>query len=351
MKYRELALESPLRGGYHLRMIMSRKASLPEGVRVILAPLCGITTAPFRKICLEHGADLSVTEMVSSEALTRGNLDDCRAARGLDMGDGPLSIQIFGGDPDRMGETAAVLSERHRPVYIDMNFGCPVKKIVKGGGGSNVLRDRDRLARICREVVRRSHVPVSAKIRAGWDRTSGEGVRDIARTIEDAGVSMLSVHARTRTQGFRGKANWELIAHAKDAVDIPVVGNGDVLGADDVVSMQRQTGCDAVMIGRGAIGNPWIFDEVKARLAGRSYEPPVASERVNVLLRHAREAVHLEGELRGLINMRKLMAAYVRFLPDARELRGRLMQVESLAELTDLLSSWCDEHISEPTTA
>jgi len=332
-------------------MIMFRRTALPAGTRVILAPLCGITTAPFRRICLEHGADLAVTEMVSSEALTRGNLRECRAVNGLDTGEGPLSIQIFGGDPRRMGETAAVLSEEHRPVTLDMNFGCPVKKIVKGGGGSSVLRDLQRLSDICREVVQRSVVPVSAKIRAGWDRSSAEGVRDIARTIEDAGVSVLSVHARTKKQGFKGSANWDLIAHARDAVSIPVVGNGDIASADDVVAMERQTGCDAVMIGRGAIGNPWIFGEIKARLSGMPYTPPTAADRVAVLLAHAREAVRLEGEPRGLINMRKVMAAYIRFLPDARELRGRLMQVERLEELEQLLEAWCDTHDSRPAVA
>lgn len=330
---------------------MPRTPTLPAGVRVILAPLCGITTAPFRRICLEHGADLAVTEMVSSEALTRGNLHECRAVNGLDVSEGPLSIQIFGGDPDRMGETAAVLSERHRPVYLDMNFGCPVKKIVNGGGGSSVLRDMGRLSRICREVVRRSVVPVSAKIRAGWDKTSSDNVRDIVRTIEDAGVSMLSVHARTKKQGFKGKANWDLITHAKDAVDIPVVGNGDVQNAADVVAMQRHTGCDAVMIGRGAIGNPWIFGEVRAHFAGDEYTAPTTADRVGVLLSHAREAVRLEGEPRGLINLRKVMAAYVRFLPDARELRGRLMQVERFDELEAVFDAWCEAHDAEPVAA
>ncbi|HET6349591.1 MAG TPA: tRNA-dihydrouridine synthase family protein, partial [Candidatus Krumholzibacteria bacterium] len=230
---------------------MGFRSNLPglrNGARVILAPLCGITTAPFRRICLEHGADMVVTEMISSEAVTRGKSEDCRATKGLDMREGPLSLQIFGGDPIRMGETAARLSARG-PEYIDMNFGCPVKKIVGGGGGSAVLREPELLGTICREVVRRSSVPVSAKIRAGWDRSTGEHVRELARTIEDAGVSMLALHARTRTQKFTGRANWDLIAEARDAVSIPVVGNGDVRSADDVVRMAEQTGCDAVMIG------------------------------------------------------------------------------------------------------
>ena len=329
-------------------MILDQKSEstlpgLPNGARVLLAPLCGITTAPFRRICLEHGADMAVTEMISSEAMTRGNRGECRAVRGADMGDGLQSIQIFGGDPERMGETAAVLSDEFQPQYLDMNFGCPVKKIVRGGGGSACLRDVDRLHQICKRVVERSSVPVSAKIRAGWDKSTGAGVRDIARAIEDAGVTLLAVHARTKKQAFRGRANWELIAEARDAVRIPVIGNGDVRCADDVVRMGAETGCDAVMIGRGAIGNPWIFSEVRTRLDGRDYAPPTPQERVATLLDHAREAARIDGEPRGIISLRKVMAAYVKHLPGARVLRERLMQTGYVAELEELLGRYLEE--------
>lgn len=320
-------------------MVISRSNGLASGARVILAPLCGVTTAPFRRICLEHGADMAVTEMISSEAMTRGKAEDCKALRGLDTREGPLSIQIFGGDPVRMGETAARLSEL-QPVTLDMNFGCPVKKIVNGNGGSAVLKDVDLLSRICREVVRRSSVPVSAKIRAGWDKPTGEKVQEYARAIEGAGVSMLSLHARTRAQGFSGHANWDLIAEAKRAVSIPVIGNGDVRTADDVVRMREHTGCDAVMIGRAAIGNPWVFDEVKTRLAGGDYVQPTPRERVATLLRHVREAVRIDGEPGGVVAMRKVLAAYLKRLPNARALRGRLMTVQALAELEDVMSAY-----------
>jgi len=323
-------------------MVISNSNGLSHGARVILAPLCGVTTAPFRRICLEQGADMVVTEMISSEAMTRGKGEDCKAIRGLDINEGPLSIQIFGGDPVRMGETAARLSEL-QPVYLDMNFGCPVKKIVNGNGGSAVLKDVDLLGRICREVVRRSSVPVSAKIRAGWDKPTGERVREFATVIEDAGVSMLSLHARTRSQGFSGVANWDLIAEAKQAVSIPVVGNGDVRNADDVVRMHEHTGCDAVMIGRAAIGNPWVFDEVKTRLAGHDYVQPTPRERVTTLVRHVREAVRIDGEPGGVVAMRKVLAAYLKRLPSARSLRGRLMTVTALAELEDIMNAYLAE--------
>jgi nifR3 family TIM-barrel protein len=314
---------------------------LPNGARVILAPLCGVTTAPFRRICLEQGADMAVTEMVSSEAMTRSREMYCKALHGLDMNEGPLSLQIFGGDPVRMGETAARLSEQ-KPEYLDMNFGCPVKKIVNGNGGSAVLKDVRLLGDICREVVRRSAVPVSAKIRAGWDQPTGEQVREFARTIEDAGVAMMAIHARTRKQGFSGRANWELIAEAKSAVKIPVIGNGDVRCADDVVRMHQQTGCDAVMIGRAAIGNPWIFDEVKTVLEGREYIHPTPRQRVAVLLRHIAEAVKLEGDHGGVVASRKVMAAYLKRAPNVRESRGALMQARNLAEVTETMLAYLE---------
>ena len=322
-------------------MVLSNLKGLPNGARVILAPLCGITTAPFRRICLEHGADLVVTEMISSEAMTRGKQRDCRAMSGLDMAEGPVSVQIFGGDAARMGETAAFLSER-RPEYLDMNFGCPVKKIVNGNGGSAVLKDTQLLGDICAEVVRRSAVPVSAKIRAGWDRPTGEKVRELARAVEGAGVSMLAIHARTRSQGFTGLANWDLIAEAKSAVSIPVVGNGDVRSADDVVRMHAHTGCDAVMIGRAAIGNPWVFDEVKAVLDGRAFAPPTPRERAATMIRHVAETVRLEGEPGAVIASRKVMAAYLKRVPNAREARGMLMQARTLAEVQDVMGAYLE---------
>lgn len=333
-----MTMPTPIATDVRLRPVPGALPGLPGGERVILAPLCGITSAPFRRICLEQGAEMAVTEMVSSEAMTRGNRALCRALDGLDMSAGTQAIQIFGGDPERMGETAAILSEEFAPRYIDMNFGCPVKKIVKGGGGSAVLRDLRLLGAICRRVVARSRVPVSAKIRAGWDKPTGSLVRDIVRTIEDAGVSLLAVHARSKKQGFRGDANWALIAEARDAVNIPVVGNGDVGGAEEVLAMRAATGCDAIMIGRGAIGNPWVFAEVRARLDGGAFTPPTPRARAQTLLRHAREAVRMDGEPYGIIGMRRVMAAYVKHLPGARELRGVLMQATTLAELEALLA-------------
>lgn len=317
-------------------------AGLPNGARLILAPLCGITTAVFRKICFDRGAEMAVTEMICSDAVSRGRLDHVRAIKGLDAGEGPLSLQMFGAEPEQMGITAEWLSG-FNPEYVDINFGCPVRKIVKKNGGSAVLKDLKLLGEICRAVVVRSRVPVSAKVRAGWGKPSDVEIRDIARTAEDAGVSMLTVHARTRNQGYGHKADWDLIAAAKDAVNIPVVGNGDVKNADDMIAMVERTGCDAVMVGRAAIGNPWVFTELKARLDGERYEPPSARERLRTLIEHVRRSVEANGEPLGVVNTRKTTAAYLKNVPGARRLRGELMRVVGLSELEDELEAFMEQ--------
>jgi tRNA-dihydrouridine synthase B len=311
------------------------------GVDVMLAPLCGITDSVFRKMCLDHGADMAVTEMISSEGLVR-NSHHVRAIRGLDMSEGPLSLQIFGSDPETMGEAAEILSELE-PRYLDMNFGCPVRKIVSKNGGSAMLRDVKHLNRVCRRVVERSRVPVSAKIRSGWDKASAESLEEIGRAIEDAGVSMIAVHARTKKQAFKGKANWLLIKNMKESVSIPVVGNGDVTGPESYFELKAQTGCDAVMVGRGAIGNPWIFGEIKAAIEQRDYRPPTYRERVQGLLAHVKLSVQRLGEPTGLIVLRKIMAAYLKRLPKARELRGNVMTCERVEALEALLDRYLRE--------
>jgi len=309
-----------------------------DGIRVVLAPLCGFTDAVFRRICLDRGADLVVSEMISSDGFVR-NSRQIRALHYLDMKDGPLSLQIFGADPDAMGETAAVLSEL-RPRYIDMNFGCPVRKIVNQNGGSAVLKDLRLLEVICRRVVERSRVPVSVKIRSGWDKPAAGNVADIARVIEDSGVSMITIHARTKTQAFKEKADWLLIKTVKEAVSIPVVGNGDVTDAESYLRMVEMTGCDAVMIGRAAIGNPWIFGEVRAAIEGRGFTAPGTRERVESLLAHVRLNVKNDGEPLGLITARRAMTAYLKRVPNARDVRSRIMTCTRMDELEEALGGF-----------
>jgi tRNA-dihydrouridine synthase B len=281
---------------------------------------------------------MAVTEMISSDGMIR-NSNHIRAIRGLDMADGPLSLQIFGSDPEAMGEAAAILSEL-QPRSVDMNFGCPVKKIVSRNGGSAVLRDTRLLHQICKRVVERSHVPVSAKIRSGWDNPTSANLEEIARAIDDAGVSMITVHARTKKQGFKGAANWAMIESIKKAASIPVVGNGDVMSPRDYFEIKDRTGCDAVMIGRGAIGNPWVFEEIQAAIEGVAYTPPTHRVRVGVMLRHVRSAVEQTGEPMGVISSRRIMAAYLKRLPHARELRRRIMMCDTVADLQALADDY-----------
>jgi len=318
--------------------LMARNGEPMEGIRVVLAPLCGITDAVFRKTCMDHGAELAVSEMISSEGLVR-NSGHIQSLRHLDMSQGPLSLQIFGADPEVMGEAAAILSEL-KPRFVDINFGCPVRKIVKQNGGSAILKDLGLLGKICSRVVKRSGTPVSAKIRAGWDKPAVESVRDIARVIEDAGVAMITVHARTKVQGFDGSADWLLIKTVKETVSIPVVGNGDVTDGHSYLRMKETTGCDAVMIGRSAIGNPWIFGEINAAIDGREYTPPSLRDRVAGLVSHIRSSVRNDGEPFGVITTRRVMAAYLKHVPNARGIRARMMTSTRLAEVEEVLETF-----------
>jgi len=324
----------------NIRIASSR--DLLAGIEVVLAPLAGITDWIFREICFRYGADMAVSEMISSDAITR-QAGPLRAMRHLDESRGPLALQIFGADPARMAETAALLSE-YKPLLIDLNFGCPVRKIVKGKGGAALLRDIPLLARICRDVVRRSRVPVSAKIRTGWDTSDPTLLAEIARVIEGEGLSMITVHARTRAQAHSGAADWNLIEMVKQAVSIPVIGNGDVKCADDYFNMKNQTGCDAVMIGRAAIGNPWIFAEIKARLQRDRFEPPTSGDRIEVLLDQLRLSVQELGEPLGIISVRRVIASYLKFLPGARGLRGALMSLERLEDIENVLNLYLNAY-------
>ena len=299
---------------------------------LILAPMAGVSEAPFRQICRAMGADVVLSEFLSSEAIRRRIRTTLEGAE-FEECERPIGIQIYGSDPAAMAEAAGLITEHYRPEFIDINFGCPVKKVVQRNGGSGCLRDLDLVTSIIRGVIGATHLPVTVKTRSGWNEETRDPV-GIALRMQDAGARAFTLHARTRTQMFSGNANWDEIARVVEALDIPVFGNGDVETAEDIVRMRSHTGCAGVMIGRGAFGNPWIFRDAQALLAGQAPPAPTdAAERFRVALEHARLALRLQGDSRKtVIEFRKHFGWYTKGLHGSSELRQRLFQVESMAE-------------------
>ncbi|MEZ4586170.1 MAG: tRNA dihydrouridine synthase DusB [Gemmatimonadales bacterium] len=309
---------------------------------LILAPMAGVSEAPFRHVCRGLGADILMTEFLNAEAIRRGirrTLEGCEFA----PGERPIGIQIYGADPEAMARAAAIVTETYQPDFIDINFGCPVKKVVQRNGGSGCLKDMDLVERIIRDVVAATHLPVTVKTRSGWNELERRPV-EIALRMQDAGAKAFTLHARTRSQMFGGKADWDEIARVVEALDIPVIGNGDVVCGEDILRMKRHTGCAAVMVGRGSFGNPWIFRDGRALLSGATPpERPGAVERFTVALEHASLAVTLQGEDRKtVVEFRKHLGWYTKGLPGAASLRQRLFQVESMLEAGQLFRDYLE---------
>lgn len=299
---------------------------------VFLAPMEAVSERPFRRLCRRFGADMVYTEFVSSEGLIR------EAVRTLDKivlapDEHPVGIQLYGSRAEALVE-ATHLSVAMQPDLIDINFGCPVKKIAcKSGAGSGLLKEPDLLLSLTRAVIEASPLPVTVKTRLGWDESSIIIV-DLARRLEDLGVKALTLHARTRSQMFKGEAAWDWIGRVKQAVEIPVFGNGDVREPLDVLRMFEHTGCDAVMIGRAAIGNPWIFARAQALLRGEADPgPPTLAERLEVYFGLLDDEIAAKGEPRGVREMRKHLSGYLRGTPYIANLRASLMGEETRAGL------------------
>jgi tRNA-dihydrouridine synthase B len=316
-----------------------------EGHRtpLYLAPQAGVSESPFRRLCRRFGADVVVSEFVSAEGLRRGSERTHEYLR-YDEAERPIGVQIFGGDPAAMAEAAALVEEVHAPDFVDINFGCPVKKVVKRNGGSGCLRDLDLVESIIRAVVDATTIPTTVKIRSGWS----EELRDpvgIGLRCQEAGARVLTLHARTRTQMYSGEADWSEIAAVVDALDIPVVGNGDVRSGQDALRMREETGCAGIMIARASHGRPWIFREARAALDGRPVpEPPTVDERFAIALEHARNAIAFEAdEHRAMLEFRKHLGWYTKGLPNGRTLRQELFQVSTLAEMKDRLEGYSDQ--------
>jgi tRNA-dihydrouridine synthase B len=311
-------------------------------VPLILAPMAGVSEPPFRQICRRYGADILMTEFLSAEAIKRGirkTLEGCE----FEPVERPIGIQIYGVDADAMARAAAIVTEAYQPEFIDINFGCPVKKVVQRNGGSGCLKDLDLVERIIRAVTGATHLPVTVKTRSGWSEVDRDPVK-IALRMQDAGARAFTLHPRTRTQMFTGRADWDEIARVVDALDIPVIGNGDVSDAADIFRMQRHTGCAAIMVGRGSFGNPWIFRDGRALLSGAALPAaPDPGERFGVALEHAQLALRLQGDSRKtVIEFRKHLGWYTKGLPAASQLRERLFQVESMVEAETIFRDYLE---------
>ncbi len=323
--------------------------SIDTAVPLYLAPMAGVSESPFRRLCRRFGADVVVTEFLSAEGIRRDNPATVSKLR-FGSDEHPIGVQIFGADPVAMGEAAGFVTDVFQPDFIDINFGCPVKKVVKRNGGSGCLRDLALVGDIIRAVSRSTHLPVTVKIRSGWNEDTRDPV-GIALRCQDAGARALTLHPRTRTQMYTGNARWDEIAAVVDALSIPVIGNGDIKTPHDAIRMWQTTRCAAVMIARGSFGQPWIFDQTKDLMAGRSMRPtPTIEARFQIALDHARMVESYEPDPEGAaIEFRKHLGWYVKGLPNSADLRRRLHAVTSFGDVERIFADYLAVHDSEAT--
>ena len=301
----------------------------------ILAPMAGVTDLPFRLLCKEQGAGLLCMEMVSAKAIQYNN-KNTKALLEIHPEEEPVSLQLFGSDPEVISEMAKRIEELPFAI-LDINMGCPVPKIVRNGEGSALMNQPKLVHEIVKKTVKAIQKPVTVKIRKGFNDESINAV-EIAKIIEDAGGAAVAVHGRTREQFYSGKADWDIIRQVKEAVSIPVIGNGDVTSGESALAMMHETGCDGVMIGRGAQGNPWIFSELREyEKNGQMPARPSNEELKEMMLRHARLQMKYKGDCLGIREMRKHVAWYTTGLPNSARLRGEINAVESYEELERLL--------------
>ncbi len=326
-------------------MVKIGPISLPD-FPLLLAPMEDVSDPPFRAVCKEQGVDLMYTEFISSEGLIR---DAIKSRQKLDIFDyeRPIGIQIFGGDEEAMALSARIV-DATQPDLIDINYGCPVKKVVCKGAGAAILKDVPKMIQLTRAVVNSTKLPVTVKTRLGWDAES-KNIEEVAERLQDVGIQALSIHGRTRVQMYKGEADWRLIAKVKEnpRIHIPIFGNGDIDTPQKALAYKNRYGVDGIMIGRAAIGYPWIFREIKHYLqTGRQLPPPTVEERITTCLKHLNHSISWKGEKLGILEMRRHYASYLKGLPHVKEYRMKLVNSMDMEEIRAVLNQLKEEQMN-----